>query len=108
GERSDETATDKSSGARHKYGLPTLQLADQLCCRSTMQARQSSRRSKIAQTEHAYADGGRGRKGAEQSVFDKLDSACLPGPRHQNRQQKTKDRAVIEREQRVVDALAGG
>ncbi len=40
-------------------------------------------------------------------MIDQLDGSRLTGPVDQDRQQQHQDRAIIERQQRMIDAFAG-
>jgi hypothetical protein len=106
GQRFDQAAADEAGGAGHQHVLSAGKRRDEFASLACGEPPQPSRRAEVAQSEHENAERRHGRDQAERPVVRRLDCSRLLRPSDQDGQREREDCAVVEREQRVGDALA--
>ena len=102
-----QPVADESGRAGNENGLPARQARDEAVNGPVVQPGKPPRGGEIAEPAQAGADRRRRGEDAPESIMRWGDRRRPPGPFDQHRQQQNEDRAVIQRQQSMVDAFAG-
>ena len=106
GQARDQTAADEAGGAGDQHRLPPRQFLDKAGRGHAVHSRQTFGRGEIPQAAKACADSRCRGNDTEQAGVSRCDRGRQHRPADQYRQQQHENGAVVDREQRVIDAFA--
>jgi hypothetical protein len=108
GKRLDQTASDEPGGPGHQHALANGERGHQRLHRRAFEPPRAARGQEVAHAEQCCTKRRQRGGNAPKSMIGGLDGRRILRPFDQDREQQRHDGAVVDRKERVIDALGRG